>query len=73
MRCFGWLVTLLHISSKTADDVVENNDQEILSGLESETFECLNSAIRVQISEEFDILKTSATTFFENLEKNTIN
>ena len=38
MRCFGWLVTLLHISSKTADDIVENNDQEILSGLESETF-----------------------------------
>ena len=29
----------------------------------------LNSAIRVQISEKSGILKTSATTFFENLEK----
>ena len=38
MRCFGLLVTLLHISSKTADDIVENNDQVILPGLEEETF-----------------------------------
>ena len=38
MRCFGWLVTLLHISSKTADDIVENNDQVILAGLQAETF-----------------------------------
>ena len=37
MRCFGFLVTLLHISSKTADDIVENNDQVILPGLEEET------------------------------------
>ena len=38
MRCFDLLVTLLDISSKTADDIVENNDQVILSGLEEETF-----------------------------------
>ena len=38
MRCFGLLVTLLHISSKTADDIVENNDQVILARLEAETF-----------------------------------
>ena len=38
MRFFGWVVTLLHISSKTADDIVENNDQVILPGLEAETF-----------------------------------
>ena len=38
MRCFGLLVTLLHISSITADDIVENNDQVILAGLEAETF-----------------------------------
>ena len=37
MRCFGWLVTLLHISSKTSDDIVGNNDQVILPGFESET------------------------------------
>ena len=37
MRCFGWLVALLEISSKTADDIVENNDQVILPGFESET------------------------------------
>ena len=37
MRCFEWLVTLLHISSKTTDDIVENNDQVILSGIEAET------------------------------------
>ena len=40
MRCFGLLVTLLHISSKTADDIVENNDKVILPGLEEETFCC---------------------------------
>ena len=38
VRCFGWLVTLLHITSKTADDIVENNDQVILPGLVAETF-----------------------------------
>ena len=38
MRCFGFLVTLLYISSKTADDIVENNEQVILPGLEEETF-----------------------------------
>ena len=38
MRCFGFLVTLLHISSKTADDIVEINDQVILPGLKAETF-----------------------------------
>ena len=38
MRCFGLLVTLLHISSKTADDIVENNDHVILPMLEEETF-----------------------------------
>ena len=32
----------------------------------------LNSVIRVQISEKTGILKTSATTFFENLERNKI-
>ena len=38
MRCFGFLITLLYISSKTADDIVENKDQVILPGLEEETF-----------------------------------
>ena len=38
MRCFGLLGTLLHISSKTADDIVEKNDQVILAGLEAENF-----------------------------------
>ena len=38
MRCFGLLVTLLHISSKTADDIVENNNLVILPRLEEETF-----------------------------------
>ena len=28
----------MHISSKTADEIVENNDQVILPGLEVETF-----------------------------------
>ena len=37
MRCFGWLVGLLEISSKTANDILENNDQVILPGFESET------------------------------------
>ena len=37
MWCFGLLVTLLHISSKTTDDIVENNNQVILSGIEAET------------------------------------
>ena len=38
MQCFGLLVTLLHNSSKTPCDIVENNDQVILAGLEAETF-----------------------------------
>ena len=38
VRFFGWVVTLLYISSKTAVDIVENNDQVILPGLEEETF-----------------------------------
>ena len=38
MRCFRLLVTLLHIFSKTADDIVKNNDQVSLAGLEAETF-----------------------------------
>ena len=38
MRCYEFLVTLLDISSKTADDIVENNDQVILPGLKEETF-----------------------------------
>ena len=38
MRCFGLLVTLLHISSKTADDIVENNNLVILPRLEDEIF-----------------------------------
>ena len=38
MQFFRWVVTLLHISSKTADDIVENNDQVILPGIEEETF-----------------------------------
>ena len=38
MWCFGLLVTLLHISSKTADDILEINYQVILPGLEEETF-----------------------------------
>ena len=37
MRCFGWLVALLEISLKTADDIVGNNDQVILPRFESET------------------------------------
>ena len=38
MRCFGLLVTLLYSPSKTADNIVVNNDQGILAGLEAETF-----------------------------------
>ena len=38
MLCFGFLVTLHHISSKKADDIVENNDQMIRPRLEEETF-----------------------------------
>ena len=38
MRCFGWLVALLEIFSKQADDIVKNNDQVSLAGLEAETF-----------------------------------
>ena len=38
VRCFGWLVSFLHITSKSADDIVENNDQVILAGFETGTF-----------------------------------
>ena len=38
MRFFGLLVTLLDISSKTADEIVENNDQVIPDGFETGTF-----------------------------------
>ena len=85
MRCFGWLVSLLHITSKTADDIVENNDQVILALLVGSNLILvvflirsmvkwiaicsLNSAIRVEISEKTGILKISATIFFENLQK----
>ena len=49
MRCFGWLVALLEIFSKKADDIVKNNDQVILPGLESETFEWLAHMITTTI------------------------
>ena len=32
VRCFGWVVSLLHITSSIADDNVENNDQVIIPG-----------------------------------------
>ena len=38
VRCFRWLVSLLHINSSIADDNVENNDQVILPRLEMGTF-----------------------------------
>ena len=38
MQSFVWLISLLHISTKTADDNVENNGQVILPGLEMGTF-----------------------------------
>ena len=38
MRCFRWLVSLLHITSSIADDNVENNDQVIMPGFETGTF-----------------------------------
>ena len=38
MRCFGSVVTLLNIASKTADDIVKNNNQVILAGFETGTF-----------------------------------
>ena len=38
MRCFGYVVTLLNIASKTADDIVKNNNQVILAGFETGTF-----------------------------------
>ena len=38
MRCFRWLVSLLHITSSIADDKVENNDQMIPLRLEMGTF-----------------------------------
>ena len=43
MQCFGLLVTLLHISSKTADDIVENYDQVILAGIEAENFSVIGT------------------------------
>ena len=38
MRCFKWLVGLLHINLSIADDNVESNDQVIMPGLETGTF-----------------------------------
>ena len=38
MRCFGWLVSLLHINLSIEDANVENNDQVIMAGLEAGTF-----------------------------------
>ena len=38
VRCFRWLVSFLHITSKSADDIVENNNQVILAGFETGTF-----------------------------------
>ena len=38
VRCFVWLVSLLHISTKNSDDNVENNNQVILRRLEAGTF-----------------------------------
>ena len=38
VRCFKWLVSLLHINLSIADDNVENNDQVIMPGLETGTF-----------------------------------
>ena len=38
MRCFVWLVSLLHITSSIADDNVENNDKVIMTELETGTF-----------------------------------
>ena len=35
MRCFRWLVSLLHITSSIADNNVENNDQVIMPGFET--------------------------------------
>ena len=35
---FWMSINLLHYSSKTADDIMENNDQVILHRLEAETF-----------------------------------
>ena len=43
MRCFGWVVTLLNITSKTADDIVENNNQVILPGLEAGSFSVIGT------------------------------
>ena len=38
VRCFRWLVSLLHITLSIGDDNVENNEQVIMSGLETGTF-----------------------------------
>ena len=38
MRYFRWLDSLLYITSKTADDIVEKKDKVILPGLEPENF-----------------------------------
>ena len=38
MRCFGWLVSLLQITSSIADDNVENNDQVIMPLFETGNF-----------------------------------
>ena len=38
MRCFRWLVSLLHNNWSIADENVENNDQVIMPGFETGTF-----------------------------------
>ena len=49
MRCFKWLVSLLHINLSIADDIVENNDQVIMPGLETGTFWVIGSMITTTI------------------------
>ena len=63
MQCFGLLVTLLHISSKTADDFVENNDQVILAGLKEETFCCTTKKWKF-VDLKFTYKKTNLCRFF---------
>ena len=57
MRCFGLLVSLLHISSKTADDIVENNDQVILAGLGAEKMEICRFKVYIQKDSLVTLLK----------------
>ena len=69
MRCYEFLVTLLDISSKTAHDIVENNDQMILPGLKEETFwvigthdnDCSKKSWQDQVKIFFIMLNWSTT------------